>query len=90
MKVLGRVLVFRRIAASHLPAYHALPQVNPFVSQFYAFPAHACGPFHVLNLIQVCALFHRDSSIFVQSKRKHHLTIHLANLNQVPYSSHFR
>ncbi len=56
--MLCRVLVLRRIAAAHLAAYHALPQVNPSVSQFDALAAHSRGLFHMLNLIQVRALFH--------------------------------
>jgi hypothetical protein len=61
VEVLCRVLVLRRIAAAHLAAYHALPQVNPSVSQFDALAALSRGRFHVLDLIQVRALLHMYS-----------------------------
>jgi hypothetical protein len=58
VEVLCGVLVFRGIAAAHLAAYQALPQVNPSVSQFMALAAYSLGRFHVFNLIHVLALFH--------------------------------
>jgi hypothetical protein len=58
VEVLCRVLVLGRIAAAYMAAYHALSQVNPSVPQFDALAAHPLGRFHVLNLIQVRALFH--------------------------------
>jgi hypothetical protein len=62
VEVLCRMLVLRGIAAAHLPTYHALPQVNPSVSQFDALAAHSLGRFHVFNLVQVGALSHMYSS----------------------------
>jgi hypothetical protein len=53
MEMLGGVLVLRRIAASHVPASQAKPQVDPFVAHFHAFFANmlVCG--FKLDLIQV-------------------------------------
>ena len=39
VEVFGRVLVFRRVAAAHVPADHADTQVNPLVAQRHALGA---------------------------------------------------
>jgi hypothetical protein len=62
VEVLCCVLVLRRIAAAHLAAYQALPQVNPSVSQFDALAANSRWRLYMFNLIQVRALFHIYSS----------------------------
>ena len=53
MEMLRGVLVLRRIAASHLPASQAEPQVNPFITHFHAFFADMLVGGFKLDLIQV-------------------------------------
>jgi hypothetical protein len=53
MKMLRGMLILRRIAAAHVPASQAKPQVNPFITHFHAFFANmlVCG--FKLDLIYV-------------------------------------
>jgi hypothetical protein len=55
MKMLGGMFVLRRIAAAHVPADHAHPQVNPGVAHFDALctDVNVGGP--ELDLIQMLA-----------------------------------
>jgi hypothetical protein len=55
MKVFGRVLVLGRIAATHLAANHAQAQMNPSVSDFYAFFASAFVGVFEFDLIEMFA-----------------------------------
>jgi hypothetical protein len=55
MKMFRRVFVFRRIAASHIPADHAHPQVNPYVAKFDALFTDVSVGSPELDLIQVLA-----------------------------------
>jgi hypothetical protein len=54
-KMFGGVLVFRGIAATHVPAYHAHAQVNPGVADFDALFTDMRVGGRDLNLIQVLA-----------------------------------
>jgi len=52
--MLGRVLVFRRITAPHVPAYQAKPQVDPSVPQLHTLFANVrlCGPdFYLIQVL---------------------------------------
>jgi hypothetical protein len=55
MKMLGRVFVLRRIAATHVPAYHAQAQVNPGVAHLHALFTNVRIGGRDLDLIQVLA-----------------------------------
>src|SRR5438093_612569 len=68
VKMLGGVLVFRRIATAHVAASEAQPQVHPCISYFEAFLAAAASRLDIAHLIEVCAcVVHIMTS---QSKRK--------------------
>jgi hypothetical protein len=56
MKMFGSMFVLRRIAAAHLPAYHAHPQVNPFIANLDAIFTDMRVGGRNLNLIQMLAL----------------------------------
>src|SRR5579884_2525738 len=58
VEMLGRVLVFGRIAAAHMTADHAQPQVDPGVADFQALLAPAGMRVHIADLIHVRAAFH--------------------------------
>lgn len=58
MKVPGRVFIFRRVAAAHVPAREAQPQVHPGIAHFEALFATARVRLHRPNLIQMCASCH--------------------------------
>jgi len=53
MEMLGGVPVLRGIAASHVPASQAKPQVDPFVAHFHAFFANMLVSGFKLDLVQV-------------------------------------
>jgi hypothetical protein len=55
MEVFGGVFVLRRIAASHIPANHAHPQVNPGVAKFDALFTDVNVGRPELDLIQMLA-----------------------------------
>jgi hypothetical protein len=55
LEVFGGVLVLRRIAAPHVPADHAHPQVNPGVAHFHALFADMRAGGGELDLIQMLA-----------------------------------
>jgi hypothetical protein len=55
MEMFRGVFVLRRIAASHIPADHAHPQVNPDVAEFHALFTHVGIGSPELDLIQVLA-----------------------------------
>jgi hypothetical protein len=61
VKVFGCVLVFRRIATTHMAADHAQTQMNPGVADFQAVLTSACMRFDVSNLIDVRAFVHSIS-----------------------------
>ena len=56
--VLRRVFILRRVAAAHVTAGHAKPQVHPDVAQLETLFAAPCVGFDILNLIGVCAWIH--------------------------------
>jgi hypothetical protein len=53
MEMFRRVFVLRRIAATHMAAYHAHPQMNPMVVHFQTFFAAVCARRYVLNLVDM-------------------------------------
>lgn len=55
MKVLGRVLVPGGIAAPHMPAFQAHPQMDPGIAHLQAFLATLAAGSHVANLFKVSA-----------------------------------
>jgi hypothetical protein len=55
MKMFRSVLIFRRIAASHVPANHAQPQMHPGISQLYTFFANVNLRLPNFDLIHVRA-----------------------------------
>src|SRR5436190_21384850 len=60
-KVLGRVLVLRRIAATYLPAFKTQPLMHPRVPHLQAlFASPLAGGFD-FDLIEVCAVSHSVS-----------------------------
>jgi hypothetical protein len=61
--VFRRVLVFRRIAAAHVPAGKAEPQVDPLVSGFHTIFADVLIGLGDSNLIFVLAI-HRLILVF--------------------------
>jgi hypothetical protein len=75
-KMLRSVFVLRRIAAAHLPAHHAHPQVNPGVTHFHAFFTDVYVGGRDLDLIQVLAfLRHFRLPIIPQSNSFQFLSI---------------
>ena len=58
VKMFGRVLVLRRIAAPYMPTAEANPQVDPRVSDFQALFTATCIRFYVSDLAQMLALSH--------------------------------
>jgi hypothetical protein len=58
VKMLGGVLVLRRIAASDVATNHAQSKVHPLVAQLQALLAAFGMRLHVLNLIQVLTFTH--------------------------------
>jgi hypothetical protein len=56
VKMLGSMLILRRIAATHLPANHAQPQMHPSIANLQAFLATLGMRLHILNLIHVRTL----------------------------------
>ncbi|WP_313899778.1 hypothetical protein [Tunturiibacter lichenicola] len=57
MKVLGRMFMQRRIAASNMPALQAHPKMNPGAAYLQALLATLRRRFNLSNLIQMCT-FH--------------------------------
>jgi hypothetical protein len=59
MKVFRGMLVFRRIATTHMSALQAQSQMHPCVAHLQTlFASVGCERFHVPNLIQMCTSFH--------------------------------
>ena len=58
MEVFGGVLVLGRIAATHMAANEAKPEMDPLISGFEALLAAAGVRLHIPNLVQVLTLFH--------------------------------
>jgi hypothetical protein len=58
MEVFGGVLIPRRIAAAYVAAVHTEAKMYPGIAAFQAFFAAARMRFHVVNLVQMCALTH--------------------------------
>jgi hypothetical protein len=58
MKVFGGVSVLGRIAAAHVPAYHAEAQMNPLIARLQALFTTVCVWPDILDLIQMRAFFH--------------------------------
>jgi hypothetical protein len=53
MEMLCRVFVLRRIAATHMAAYHAHPQMNPRVVHFQTLFAAVRVRLHILDLVDM-------------------------------------
>jgi hypothetical protein len=62
VKVLGRVLVFGRVAASYMPARQAQPQVYPRVPHLYAFFTDMLLGISDFYLIEMGTLIFHDAS----------------------------
>ena len=75
MKVLGGVLVFRRIAAAHMPAGQAQAQMNPAVAGLEAFLASMRMRPYVVNLIEMCTGMHSLLFNFRQISGQRHLRL---------------
>jgi hypothetical protein len=61
MKVFRGMLVFRRIATTHMSALQAQSQMHPCVAHLQTlFASVGCERFHVPNLIQMCTSFHAN------------------------------
>src|SRR5215475_11172972 len=58
MKMLGGVLVLRRVTASHVPALHAQPQMHPGVAHLQALLAALRMRRYLVNVARVCATAH--------------------------------
>jgi len=58
VKVLGRVLILRGIAAADVPAFQAQSQMDPGVANLEALLASARVGLDVLDLVEVSALSH--------------------------------
>jgi hypothetical protein len=72
VKVLGGVLVLRRIAAADMAANHTEPQVNPSIAGFQALLATVRMRLDVSNLVRVGTGFHAfpsKSSFILEQKR---------------------
>jgi hypothetical protein len=63
VKMLGRVLILRRIAAPDVAANEAQAQMHPSVAHLQAFLATARVRVHVVDLIEMCAFGH-DLDLF--------------------------
>jgi hypothetical protein len=71
MKVFGGVLIFRAVAAAHVTASQAQPQVNPIIPHFQAFFTAIPAGTHLVKILQMSTLgFHarflsaRDTNVF--------------------------
>jgi hypothetical protein len=53
VKVLCRMFVLRRVAASDVAAYHAKAQVHPDIAHLQAFFASPCVRFDILDLVDM-------------------------------------
>jgi hypothetical protein len=53
MEMLRGVFILRRIATTHMAAYHAHPQVNPRVMHFQTLFAAVRARLHVLDLVDM-------------------------------------
>lgn len=58
MKMLGGVLVLRRITTAHVSAFKTQAQMDPAASSFHAVFANVGIGAGELNLIEVSTLFH--------------------------------
>jgi hypothetical protein len=61
VKVFSRVLVFRRIATTHMAADHAQTQMDPGIADLQAVLTATCMRLDVSNLTDVRAFFHSIS-----------------------------
>jgi hypothetical protein len=57
VKMLGGVLILRRITATHIPAHHAQAQMHPSVAHLHALFANPLARSLELDLIQVPTFF---------------------------------
>jgi hypothetical protein len=53
MEMLRRVFVLRGIAATHMAANHAHPQVNPRVMHFQTLFAAVCARLNIFDLVDM-------------------------------------
>lgn len=60
MKVLGSVLVLRRVAAADVAADHAHAQVDPSIADLHAILTHVSVRRLNLDLIEMSAVFGHD------------------------------
>jgi hypothetical protein len=58
VEVLRGMLIFRRITATHMPAFQAQPQMHPGASNFYAVFTNVGVGGCSVDLIEMSALFH--------------------------------
>jgi hypothetical protein len=63
MEVLGRVLVLRTIATSHVPARQAKPQMNPGVTHIHAFLASLSAGLDLVNWFSQVLAFWRHGNL---------------------------
>ena len=63
VEMFGRVPVLRRIAAPHVPAFQAYPQVNPPISRFHAVFAYVFGRLAIARRLHVFTDLHRRLSL---------------------------
>jgi hypothetical protein len=85
MKVFCRMLVFRRIAATHMPALQAQSQMYPRVTHLQAFFAPVgCAWRHVPNFIHMRASFHSVSSLTVFLSAAFNLTPRAKSVKAAP------
>jgi hypothetical protein len=56
VKVLGRMLILARVAATHVAAHEALPEVHPGIADSQAILATLSRGLHVVDLVEVRAV----------------------------------
>jgi hypothetical protein len=59
VKVLGRVLILRRITTADVSAFQTQTQVDPPVAEFHAFSANVCRGGGHADLIEMRTLIHK-------------------------------
>src|SRR5690348_2363007 len=65
VRMLAGMFVARRVAAAHVPAGHAQPQMEPPIARLHAFLAPGrVGLYVFMNLIQMSAHFHMSVLLF--------------------------
>src|SRR5579863_1519025 len=85
MKMFRRMLVLRRIAAPHVPAEKAFPQMHPRVAHLQAFLASLRTRLHRLDLIHMTALCrHRHASRENLTLLPHALPVNLLRSRSLP------